>query len=434
MDILGIPAGNLVDAVGGFLLAGLGAWVLKLRPRTRPTLGLGLFALGFGLGTALGNLATVGPSGAVAALAAVGAALILASAAGLLLVGISFPRALQGPEYQRLAVALAGGAAIAVPGFLAIAMAGPPNRPLAEVPDEVLGLYALNWASALVLVGAFWAVLFLLGLRHRPRAGTPLEPRAAALMSAALILYPPAMSAFFLANPDSRFHAFTAASIVAAAVLAALWVRNAARGPGSAGARNLALFVPAWSLALLVNALATGGLGAFGVARVLAVLVLAYAILRHRLLGIDVKVRWTIKQSTLAAVFLAVFFAVSEAAQELFATEGESGAYVGIGAAAMLVFAMAPLQRLAERVASAAVPGAGGAPAGTRGHQDARGDPVETYRTALRKFLADGRLEPAEEVELARIADALGVAHSEAALLRQRIEAEARGRVREGPP
>ncbi|MBI4394017.1 MAG: hypothetical protein HY556_09520 [Euryarchaeota archaeon] len=87
---------------------------------------------------------------------------------------------------------------------------------------------------------------------------------------------------------------------------------------------------------------------------ILFVLLVSYGIVRTHLFDVDLKIKWTIKQSTVAAAFIAVFFIASEAAQAFFA--GSLGPYVGIVAAGALVFALAPLQRAADRVANAAMP------------------------------------------------------------------------------
>jgi len=47
-------------------------------------------------------------------------------------------------------------------------------------------------------------------------------------------------------------------------------------------------------------------------------LLVAYALLQHRLFDIDLKIKWTIKRGTLAAIFIAVFFVAAQVAQNLF--------------------------------------------------------------------------------------------------------------------
>jgi hypothetical protein len=86
----------------------------------------------------------------------------------------------------------------------------------------------------------------------------------------------------------------------------------------------------------------------------LAVPLIAYGILRTQLFDIDLRIRWTIKQSTVAAVFVAVFYLVSEGADRLF--ESEFGDIAGLLASALVVFFLVPLQRFVERVAGAAMP------------------------------------------------------------------------------
>ncbi|HLE97499.1 MAG TPA: hypothetical protein VI997_09030 [Candidatus Thermoplasmatota archaeon] len=85
------------------------------------------------------------------------------------------------------------------------------------------------------------------------------------------------------------------------------------------------------------------------------VLLITYGIMKYQLLGIDLRLKWTIKQSTVAAAFVAVFFVASEATQQVFAAR--VGPILGLAAAGALVFAIAPLERLAGRVSEAAMPG-----------------------------------------------------------------------------
>ena len=72
--------------------------------------------------------------------------------------------------------------------------------------------------------------------------------------------------------------------------------------------------------------------------------VIAYGILRTQLFDIDLRVRWTIKQSTVAAVFVAVFYLVSEGVDRFLSSE--LGNLFGLFASALVVFFLAPLQRV----------------------------------------------------------------------------------------
>lgn len=132
----------------------------------------------------------------------------------------------------------------------------------------------------------------------------------------------------------------------------------------------------------------------------------AYALLRYRLFGLDVKVRWTIRQSTIAGAFIAVFFVVSEMATQIFSTA--VGTFTGIVAAGALVFAMAPLQRAAERLASAATDDA--KPAA----QMAPNERVDAYRALVEHAWADRVLTAEERALLSRARNALGLTADDA--------------------
>ncbi|MDX1487680.1 MAG: hypothetical protein R3268_05720, partial [Acidiferrobacterales bacterium] len=92
----------------------------------------------------------------------------------------------------------------------------------------------------------------------------------------------------------------------------------------------------------------------YALGTLLAVPLIAYGILRSHLFDIDLRVRWTIKQSTLAAIIVTLIFLISEGADRFLAAE--LGNWAGLFAAAIVVFFLAPLQRFAERVAGAAMP------------------------------------------------------------------------------
>ena len=85
-----------------------------------------------------------------------------------------------------------------------------------------------------------------------------------------------------------------------------------------------------------------------------AVPLIAYGILRTQLFDIDLHIRWTIKQSTIAAMFVACVYLISEGADRFLSSE--LGNIAGLLASALVVFFLAPLQRFAERVASVAMP------------------------------------------------------------------------------
>ena len=137
---------------------------------------------------------------------------------------------------------------------------------------------------------------------------------------------------------------------------------------------------------------------AFGT--LLAVPLIAYGILRTQLFDIDLKIRWTIRQSTVAAVFVAVFYLVTEGADRVL--ESEFGSWIGLLASAMLVFVLAPLQRFAERVAAAAMPNTENTP------EYAAYRKMQVYEAALSDALPGGISEK-ERALLVHLRDSLGI-------------------------
>jgi hypothetical protein len=81
-----------------------------------------------------------------------------------------------------------------------------------------------------------------------------------------------------------------------------------------------------------------------------------------------------------------------------------------------MLFAITPLQRAAERFADVAMPGVGG-----------RRDPTSrelAYTHALRFALSEGGVTREEELQLALLADELGLSTQAATRLRHEVEAE----------
>jgi hypothetical protein len=161
-----------------------------------------------------------------------------------------------------------------------------------------------------------------------------------------------------------------------------------------------------------------------GIGAILGVLLLVYGALRLRLPGLDLNVRFAVKTSTVAAVFLAVLFIVANIAQNYLG--GQYGVVAGGAAAGILFFVMAPIQRVAERLAEKAVPvsaaaeptvlGRPGAPAASQRAEQA-------YRAVLRKYLRDGTISRDEERTLAHIAGELRIDAGRAFELREEAEA-----------
>jgi len=146
----------------------------------------------------------------------------------------------------------------------------------------------------------------------------------------------------------------------------------------------------------------------YALGTLLAVPLIAYGILRTQLFDIDLRIRWTIRQSTVAAAFVAVFYLVTEGADRLL--ESEFGSWIGLLASAMLIFFLAPLQRAAERVAAMAMPNTRDTP------EYAAYRKMQVYEAALSEALPGGISEK-ERALLTHLRDSLAIPQADAEAL-----------------
>jgi hypothetical protein len=151
-----------------------------------------------------------------------------------------------------------------------------------------------------------------------------------------------------------------------------------------------------------------------------AIPMIAYGILRTQLFDIDLKIRWTIKQSTLAGIFVATMFVISEGAAQFL--EAELGNIAGLLAAAVVMFFLAPLQRFSEKVAAAAMPNTENTP------EYAAFKKMQVYESAIRDAQAEGGISSKERTLLDLLRDSLEISKSVAA----EIEAELQGAMLDG--
>ena len=140
-----------------------------------------------------------------------------------------------------------------------------------------------------------------------------------------------------------------------------------------------------------------------------AIPLIGYGILRTHLFDIDLKIRRTIKQSTLAGIIVTIVFVLSEGADRLLSSE--LGSLAGLGAAAIVVFFLAPLQRFAERVASAAMPNTENTP------EYAAFRKMQVYEEAVSEAHYEGGISLKERALLVRLRDSLGITESDAAAI-----------------
>jgi hypothetical protein len=157
--------------------------------------------------------------------------------------------------------------------------------------------------------------------------------------------------------------------------------------------------------------LAPAAPGAFilGLWRGLLAALPAYALVRHRLFDLDVKLRWTIRRGTVALAFLAMFFMVSQVAQSYLTSEYGWG--VGGVAAGLLLFGLSPLERLGGRLADAIVP---------HQHPEARlslEGRKSLFLAQARMAWEDGALDRNERRLLENLRQRLGLSAADAASL-----------------
>jgi len=115
--------------------------------------------------------------------------------------------------------------------------------------------------------------------------------------------------------------------------------------------------------------------------------ILAYAILRHQLLDIDLKVRFALKQGTVGALLAGLFLVASEIIESVIHVEG---AVLGVLLAVVIAGALHPAQKLAERLATSAMPGVRPDEIYLEGRRR------EVLRSAIEHAWADGELTDKE--------------------------------------
>lgn len=426
---MAFPWAAALNLAGSAVLIAFGLFVWRVEPAKAQNRAFALFAVGFSAGTALSNLLNPAVGlfeGTVADAGHVARGLLYAAGG----VGAAwFAQATVRPTRRHVRWAAAGPVLlIASTGW--VVQTGRFAEPgVASVP-----LQAVNTLGFAVLLAGFLYALAIFALDFGRPGRDRARRREWAFMSAALVLYP----GFYLVvvgllaaygSPDAPTASMPLANWTMSAVyLGALfavstaWIRNTRVAGSSAVARNLALLTLGMGLLGVVlwsrcGEDAAGLCGAPFASRTATVAILAYAVLKHQVLGIEAKVRWGISKTTVAGAFIAVFFVVSEGAQLVF---GGDNPWLGLLAAAALVFAISPLQRAADRIAARAVPVS--APgAGAEGAAEAD---EALYVAQLRLALRDREVTPDEEVTLAALADKLGIGAKRAVELRHQVQAE----------
>lgn len=385
------PLVGALNMLSALLFIALGVWVLLARRRNSGNVAFAVYAMSFAGSSVLVNLAAhthwfeernVGPTVE---------GLWVVAASAVLWLAIRLPTR----------VSRRDGAALAAAGAIGA------------------GLLVLRVSPWDLYTAALWTAALVMAFRWRSYANDD-ERGAAALMSAGIALYMSTQRGFNLgtvALGTREWDLWLGAQMPMPFLVAAAWLVNAARGGGRVAVLAAWLVLGAMLLGLVERLLYPAAPDLYGhaVVRFVGFAILAYAIVRHQVLGAAGKFRWAFSKSTVAAIFIAVFFVASELAQEFFG-ETLGSAYVGILAAGALVFALAPLSRVADRLAERVVPSAVPQAPGTAAQEDA-------YRASVRLAMRGG-ISRREEFELARIAEAHGLSPTQALALRDEVERE----------
>ncbi|MFT5770218.1 MAG: hypothetical protein ACI9H8_002204 [Lysobacterales bacterium] len=144
----------------------------------------------------------------------------------------------------------------------------------------------------------------------------------------------------------------------------------------------------------------------YALGSLLAVPLIAYGILRTQLFDIDLKIRWSIKQTVLGVAVAIIMFLVSEVAERLLT--GEVGNFQSFLIAAVVVIFLTPLQRFADRFASAAMPNTKDTP------EYAMRRKKEVYQSAFSEAQYEGGVSDKERALLVVLRDSLGISVSDA--------------------
>lgn len=337
--------------------------------------------------------------------------------------------------------ALALIVALAQAGMAALVLALRPDRAANRALAAMLLLEgaALFWgagiaalspdAGAIGAARAVAALLFLLiplvELRFLAALDVPLTRplrhravlAASVILGAALVVAFYARRAWFLVpaasweaslGPVQLAYSALAALLHVYALVAALAAWRRARTPlakrqaawfaTSFGARNVGFVV---IVALVLVGVPDVTHYAFQVLALAYVPLMAYGIAIAQMMDIDLRIKVGLRRGTIAAVFLVVFVGVAEVAQNYLSNE--YGYAAGGAAAGILLLGIAPLQRIAERVGNAAMPGVQETPEYLSYRK------FEVYRAALEGALDNGEITQRERTVLARLRDSLGL-------------------------
>lgn len=408
---------NWVNGTAGLLLGSLGVWVAMVRPRRLSNVAFGIFLALFGFGFLVNHFVAVWdevPDG----WQFITAGLLWGPACAALVVAVlQFPLPLE--RRLRRWAALAGLGCLATMAIILPALWADSARD--GVQDGLLLGYQLGRAAFACLVIFCFGAAAVLALRFAAeRDGW--QRRRIGLAGLALGIYlgsvtgtGPFTSGTSPLDRNDLALASTAVDTAWTILLVVLWLAATRAGPHARLARNVALahlVFACLGLLIVASQFQLWGLERawHGIARLAAFSILAYAILKGRLLGIDRPARFVISSSLLLALLAAVFAVATKVAENLLTDS--LGLLVGGVAAGLILLAVKPLERIGRTLAGRAIPSM--AP---------EQESLSIYREQATLAWRDGTMTARERLLLDNLRSRLGVTASDA----HRVEGEVLG-------
>jgi hypothetical protein len=134
--------------------------------------------------------------------------------------------------------------------------------------------------------------------------------------------------------------------------------------------------------------------------------IMAYGILKVQMLDIEIKLQWTIKNSTLAGIFVALFYIISEGSSTYLSNL--MGDIIGLAVSALVIFFLAPLHRMAEKFSSSVV----GTDVQSNEYTTFRR--LQMYSAAIEEALAYGDITKGQIALLDRLKESLNLSEVDA--------------------
>jgi hypothetical protein len=153
----------------------------------------------------------------------------------------------------------------------------------------------------------------------------------------------------------------------------------------------------------------------YALAVIIYVPLVAYGVLRVQLFDVDLRIKRTLKRSTVAAAFVATFFIVSELAGNYLS--GQFGTVLGVLGTGALVFFFDPIQRAAEKLSDVAMPNTHDTPE----YEIFR--KLQVYETAVRAALEDGHISERQRRVLNSMIESMGIGAKDAETLESDAQA-----------